>query len=121
VRGMRGLPPIGRPSTNQQTTPHHNPPQTPHPKPNNSFYPLFGQLSSIAPIIAGQVVARVAEKGDFGASLRVLTILTTICGVGIVGLYKYCSVAVQREADAGCVRAGGRVDGCWCHVSLSLL
>lgn len=30
--------------------------------PPNSFYPLFGQLSSIAPIIAGQVVARVAEK-----------------------------------------------------------
>jgi ATP/ADP translocase len=70
------------------------------------FYPLFGQLSSIAPIIAGQVVARVAEKGDFGASLRILTILTTVCGVGIVGLYKFCSVAVQREADAGCVFIG---------------
>lgn len=47
------------------------------------------------------MVARVAEKGDFGASLRVLTMLTTICGVGIVVLYKHCSVAVQREADAG--------------------
>lgn len=49
------------------------------------------------------MVARVAEKGDFGASLRVLTVLTTICGVGIVVLYKHCSVAVQREADAGYV------------------
>jgi hypothetical protein len=27
------------------------------------FYPLFGQLSSIAPVIAGQCVARVAEVG----------------------------------------------------------
>lgn len=42
-------------------------------------------------------------QGDFSASLRVLTVLTTICGVGIVGLYKYCSVAMQRDADAGYV------------------
>ncbi len=65
------------------------------------FYPLFGQLSSIAPIIAGQCVARVADGGDFGASLRILTVLTTICGAGIMVLYKYCAVLVQKEADDG--------------------
>lgn len=65
------------------------------------FYPLFGQLSSIAPIIAGQCVARVADGGDFGASLRVLTVLTTLCGVGIMILYRYCSLLVQKEAEDG--------------------
>ena len=65
------------------------------------FYPLFGQLSSIAPIIAGQCVARVASHGDFGASLRVLTVLTTLCGIGIMILYRYCSLLVQKEAEDG--------------------
>lgn len=65
------------------------------------FYPLFGQLSSIAPIIAGQCVARVASNGDFGASLRVLTILTSLCGVGIMILYRYCSLLVDKEARDG--------------------
>lgn len=65
------------------------------------FYPLFGQLSSVAPIIAGQCVARVADGGDFGGSLRILTGLTTLCGMGIMVLYHYCSRLVQKEASDG--------------------
>lgn len=63
------------------------------------FYPLFGQLSSIAPIFAGQMVARIAHAGEFGKSLHLLTILTTMCGVGILGLYRYCTVLFQNEAN----------------------
>jgi len=61
------------------------------------FYPLFGQLSSVAPIIAGQFVAHVAHSEDFSGSLRILTLLTTASGVGIVGLYRYCTLLFQSE------------------------
>jgi ATP/ADP translocase len=73
----------------------------PYPFPVIRFYPLFGQLSSIAPIIAGQCVARLSKCESFATSLHLLTLLVTGCGVGIFGLYRYCTIMVRRDAEAG--------------------
>jgi len=61
------------------------------------FYPLFGQISSLAPIIAGQCVVRIAAKSSFTRSLHVLTTLITVSGIGIFSLFAYSNNLVSTE------------------------
>lgn len=62
------------------------------------FYPLFGQISSIAPIMAGLYVIRFASKApDFSSSMHRLTAAITLSGVMICLLYAVTSIQVQGE------------------------
>ncbi len=63
------------------------------------FYPLFAQMSGLAPILAGQYVVRYASKAsDFGQSLHRLTYAITFAGFMICTFY-YLSISyVEKEA-----------------------
>lgn len=64
------------------------------------FYPLFAQMSGLAPVFAGQYVARFASKaGDFQTSLNRLTAAVTVSGVMICVFY-YLSNAFLDKIDA---------------------
>lgn len=53
------------------------------------FYPLFAQMSGLAPVIAGQYVVRYTSKApDFGTSLNRLTNAVSFAGVMICIFYK---------------------------------
>ncbi|GMI59658.1 hypothetical protein ScalyP_jg4020 [Parmales sp. scaly parma] len=53
------------------------------------FYPLFGQVSSLAPVLAGVYVTQFASKAaDFQGSMHRLTI--AICGAGGMICFLYC-------------------------------
>jgi len=65
------------------------------------FYPLFSQMGGLAPIVAGQYVARYASKAvDFQASLHRLTIAVTLAGVGVCVFYYLSSSLVEKERRA---------------------
>ena len=52
------------------------------------FYPLFGQMSSLGPIAAGQYVVHYASKAkDFQGSLDRLTAIITLSGFGICAFH----------------------------------
>ena len=52
------------------------------------FYPLFAQMSGLAPVFAGQYVVRYASKADnFGSSMHRLTAAITFAGVMICFFY----------------------------------
>jgi len=52
------------------------------------FYPLFAQMSGLAPVFAGQYVARFASKAeDFQTSLNRLTAAVSVSGVMICVFY----------------------------------
>ena len=52
------------------------------------FYPLFSQMSGLAPIVAGQFVVHYASRAkDFGESLHRITQLVTLSGVMICFFY----------------------------------
>lgn len=72
------------------------------------FYPLFAQMSGLAPILAGQYVVRYASKaGDFGESLHRLTRMITFAGVMICLMYKWANDFIERNtsiASAGDVQ-----------------
>mmetsp|Transcript_29221 Transcript_29221/g.67061 ORF Transcript_29221/g.67061 Transcript_29221/m.67061 type:complete len:624 (-) Transcript_29221:796-2667(-) len=62
------------------------------------FYPLFGQMSSLAPIVAGQYVVRYASTApDFATSLQRLTTVITASGVGICAMYSFSNALVARH------------------------
>jgi len=62
------------------------------------FYPLFAQMGGLAPIVAGQYVARYASKAvDFSASLHRLTIAVTIAGVMVCVFYHLSFSLVEKE------------------------
>jgi len=64
------------------------------------FYPLFAQMSGLAPVFAGQYVARFASKaGDFQTSLNRLTAAVSVSGVMICVFY-YLSNAYLDKIDA---------------------
>jgi len=71
------------------------------------FYPLFGQISSLAPICAGQCVVRLASKNTFDQSLHILTMLITVSGIGIFSLYWYSNSLVENEPGQVKERSGG--------------
>lgn len=60
------------------------------------FYPLFAQMSGLAPIFAGQYVVRFASRSkDFGESLRRLTWMVTFSGVMICLFYKWSNAYIE--------------------------
>jgi AAA family ATP:ADP antiporter len=61
------------------------------------FYPLFAQMSGLAPVLAGQFVVRYASKAvDFGSSMHRLTAATTFAGVMICYFYHAATKYVER-------------------------
>ena len=71
------------------------------------FYPLFAQMSGLAPILAGQYVVRYASKaGDFGESLHRLTRMITFAGVMICLMYKWANDFIERNNS---IAAAGEV------------
>jgi len=69
------------------------------------FYPLFAQMSGVAPIVAGQYVVRYASRSkDFGESLNRVTRLITFSGVMICLFYGWSNAYIERteaKAEAG--------------------
>lgn len=67
------------------------------------FYPLFAQMSGLAPIFAGQYVVRYASRSrDFGESLSRVTNMITLSGVMICLFYGWSNAYIERtEAKAG--------------------
>ncbi|KAG7365041.1 ADP/ATP translocase [Nitzschia inconspicua] len=63
------------------------------------FYPLFAQMSGLAPVLAGQYVVRYASKApDFGSSMHRLTAAVTFAGVMICFFYN-ASVKFVAQND----------------------
>jgi AAA family ATP:ADP antiporter len=61
------------------------------------FYPLFAQMSGLAPVVAGQFVVLYASKApDFGASMHRLTAATTFAGVMICVYYHIAKTYIDR-------------------------
>uniref|UniRef100_A0A7S4JV62 ADP,ATP carrier protein n=1 Tax=Odontella aurita TaxID=265563 RepID=A0A7S4JV62_9STRA len=76
------------------------------------FYPLFAQMSGLAPILAGQYAVRYASRAaDFRTSLTRLTAATTFAGV-MMCLFYSLSVAYmerqQRAKEEAEATSGGR-------------
>ena len=64
------------------------------------FYPLFAQMSGLAPILAGQYVVRYASQaGDFGEALHRITRMITFAGVMICLFYKWSNDYLERNDD----------------------
>lgn len=62
------------------------------------FYPLFAQMSGLAPILAGQYVVRYASQADnFEESLHRLTRMVTFAGVMICTFYKWANDFIERN------------------------
>jgi AAA family ATP:ADP antiporter len=61
------------------------------------FYPLFAQMSGLAPILAGQYVVRYSSKAnDFGTSMHRLTAAVTAAGVMICLFYRLATNFIER-------------------------
>lgn len=61
------------------------------------FYPLFAQMSGLAPVLAGQYVVRYASKAaDFGSSMHRLTAAVSFAGVMICFFYNVATKYVER-------------------------
>mmetsp|Transcript_12749 Transcript_12749/g.19745 ORF Transcript_12749/g.19745 Transcript_12749/m.19745 type:complete len:576 (-) Transcript_12749:1886-3613(-) len=61
------------------------------------FYPLFAQMSGLAPVVAGQYVVRYTSKApDFETSLHRLTNAVSFAGVMICMFYKLARDFVER-------------------------
>ena len=65
------------------------------------FYPLFGQVSSLAPIVAGEYVQHFsAKKGaDMETNIRRVMGAVSICGLGLVCLQRYYSWRFLSEEE----------------------
>ena len=62
------------------------------------FYPLFAQMSGLAPVIAGQYVVRYASQAtDFGSSMHRLTAAIMFAGVMICVLFHLSSSFIERS------------------------
>lgn len=71
------------------------------------FYPLFAQMSGLAPILAGQYVVRYASRAkDFEESLHRLTRLVTLSGVLICSFYKWSNDYIEKSAMLNGVQDG---------------
>jgi len=65
------------------------------------FYPLFAQMSGLAPVLAGQYVVRYASKAaDFGDSMHRLTAAVTFAGVMICVFYRASTNFVDQHEKA---------------------
>jgi len=73
------------------------------------FYPLFAQMSGLAPILAGQYVVRYASRAkDFGESLHRLTWMVTFSGVMICLFYKWSNDYIEKVAILETRDEGGK-------------
>lgn len=62
------------------------------------FYPLFAQMSGLAPVVAGQYVVRYASRAvNFGDSLHRLTAAVTASGLMICIFYGLATSFVERH------------------------
>lgn len=65
------------------------------------FYPLFAQVSGLAPILAGQYVVNFTSKApDFGSSLHLLMMAVLFSGAMICLFYNLSSSFVERTESA---------------------
>eukprot|EP00578_Thalassiosira_sp_NH16_P029460 CAMPEP_0181087910 /NCGR_PEP_ID=MMETSP1071-20121207/6514_1 /TAXON_ID=35127 /ORGANISM="Thalassiosira sp., Strain NH16" /LENGTH=544 /DNA_ID=CAMNT_0023169809 /DNA_START=182 /DNA_END=1819 /DNA_ORIENTATION=+ len=63
------------------------------------FYPLFAQMSGLAPILAGQYVVRYASRAkDFSESLHRITCLVTFSGVMMCLFYRWSNAYIESTA-----------------------
>lgn len=61
------------------------------------FYPLFAQMSGLAPIVAGQYVVRYASRSrDFETSLGRVTNMITFSGIMICAFYAFSNSYIER-------------------------
>lgn len=61
------------------------------------FYPLFAQMSGLAPVLAGQYVVRYASQAsDFGSSLHRLTAAVTFSGIMICIYYQLSTQYIAK-------------------------
>ena len=75
------------------------------------FYPLFAQMSGLAPVVAGQYVVRYASKAvDFGTSMHRLTAAVLLSGVMICVFY-YASTSFIERTEQVKVDDDKDVDG----------
>lgn len=71
------------------------------------FYPLFAQMSGLAPVVAGQYVVRYASQAeDFGASLHRLTYAITLSGCMICFFYQKAKTFVERTENKRLAESG---------------
>jgi AAA family ATP:ADP antiporter len=64
------------------------------------FYPLFAQMSGLAPVLAGQYMVRYTSKApDFATSLHRLTAAVTTAGIMICVFYKLSKTFVERTEN----------------------
>lgn len=65
------------------------------------FYPLFAQMSGLAPVVAGQFVVRYASQApDFAASLNRLTAAVSFSGIMICVFYRWSTAYIERTESA---------------------
>jgi AAA family ATP:ADP antiporter len=63
------------------------------------FYPLFGQMSSLAPIFAGQFTVRYASKAaTMQGSLNRMTAIITLCGFAIIYFYDVSCRIIEKSS-----------------------
>lgn len=76
------------------------------------FYPLFAQMSGLAPVFAGQYVARYASRApDFQTSLNRLTAAVAIAGLMINVFYYLSNVFLDKEVEVSAREGGGSESG----------
>jgi AAA family ATP:ADP antiporter len=74
------------------------------------FYPLFAQMSGLAPVLAGQYVVRYVSQADnFNVSMHRVTIAVTFAGVMICTFYHLATSYVEKtEAVAASGTVGAK-------------
>jgi AAA family ATP:ADP antiporter len=61
------------------------------------FYPLFAQMSGLAPVVAGQYVVRyTSQAANFQSSMHRLTAAITLSGIMICFFYRTCTSYIER-------------------------
>jgi AAA family ATP:ADP antiporter len=74
------------------------------------FYPLFAQMSGLAPVLAGQYVVRYASQApDFGSSLNRLTAAIAFSGTMICIYYQLATQYVEKTEGVPEVNSDGSV------------
>jgi AAA family ATP:ADP antiporter len=74
------------------------------------FYPLFAQMTGLAPVLAGQYVVRYASQApDFGSSLNRLTAAIAFSGTMICIYYQLATQYVEKTEGVPEVNSDGSV------------
>lgn len=74
------------------------------------FYPLFAQMSGLAPVLAGQFVVRYVSKAvDFNAGMHRVTAAVTFAGVMICLFYRLATRFVERSESSTAATGAGKI------------